>query len=67
MQTAGHHQNVATHLKVGPKNVEKLAKHIFKDLPKFHHIVEKYFPMQKYLVNDLPPPKPQNLLFHPPF
>jgi hypothetical protein len=65
--SAGHHPYVATHLKVGPKNVETLAKHIFKDMPKFQHIVEKYFPTQKFLVDDLPPPEPKNLLFHPPF
>ena len=67
MHAAGLHPSVMSHLKVGPKNVEKLAKHIFKNMPQHAHIVEKHFPTQKYLIDDMPPPKPRNLLFHPPF
>lgn len=64
--SAGHHQDVQTHLKVGPKNVEKLVRHIFK-APKHQRVVQKYFPVQKFMYNELPPPRPKNLLFHPPF
>jgi hypothetical protein len=62
---AGHHQDVATHLKVGPKNIERLARHLFK-APHHQKILEKYFPTQKFL-SDVAPPAPRNLLFHPPF
>jgi len=62
---AGHHQDVQTHLKVGPKNVEKLVRHIFKTT--HPHLVEKYYPTQKNMKVEIPPPVPINLLFHPPF
>ena len=63
---AGIHQDVQTHLKVGPKNVEKLVRHLFK-APQHQLLVEKYFPSQKFMKNELQPPAPRNLLFHPPF
>ena len=64
----GFHQDVATHLKVStPENVEKLVRHIFKNTPHIKYQVEKYFPTQKFLTEELPPAEPQNLLFRPPF
>lgn len=64
----GFHQDVQTHLKVStPQNVEKLARHLFKDKPLVHHVIEKYFPTTKFLKEELPPPRPRDLLFHPPF
>ena len=64
----GFHQDVATHLKVStPENVEKLVRHIFKEKPFVLPYVEKYFPTQKFMRDELPPPRPRDLLFHPPF
>ncbi len=63
---AGVHQSVQTHLKVGPHNVETLARAV---LTKPHHqpLLEKIFPKEKWLYETLRPPKPRDLLFHPPF
>ena len=64
--SAGYHPDVQTHLKVGPKNVEKLVRHVFK-APQHRNLVEKYFPTAKFMRDELPPPKPRNLILYPPF
>ena len=66
MERAGSHQHVSEHLKVGPKHVEALVRHILSE-PKHQLLVEKYFPTKKYIRNELPRAKPQDLLYHPPF
>ena len=63
---SGIHPSVQSHLKVGDMNMEKLVRHIFK-APKYKHLVEKYYPTEKFIKEELPPPKPRNLLYHPPF
>ena len=64
--SAGHHPDVMNHLKIGPQHIEKLVKHIFR-APHHQHLVEKYFPTQKFMKVELPPPTVRNLLFYPPF
>ncbi len=64
--SSGFHQSVQTHLKVGPKNVEVLARAVLTQ-PHHQPLLNRHFPKTKNLYETMPPPKPRDLLFHPPF
>ncbi len=66
MHSAGHHQDVMTHQKVGDHNIEKLARHVLKK-PEHIQLINKRFPKQQFLQHAIHRPTPKNLLFYPPF
>ena len=67
MQSQNLHHSAAYEPRVSNKTLLKsLAKAAFKNIPNSQQVIEKHFntaPIQPELL----PPKPKNLVFHPPY